>query len=449
MTNLVIIGAGPAGITAALEAARLGADVTLIEREYVGGRANWHSLLPSKVWLSAADRLSWRHEDVGFGLPTSPELVDYRALTAHIAVLSKRMGRRYYEQLEAVGVTIRVGAASFVDPRHILVQTDLDEHTLPADVVIIATGSGPIFLPQVKPDGQRIIAPRLMGKFTQLPKSMAVIGAGATGAEFAYLFCRLGARVEWITDLPEILPRSDADIKGKLAGILAAQGVTIHTNSPVSAAENTGEAVTITLADGRTLETAMAFLAIGRHPSTDGLNLEAVGLDGSGGLAVDAFGQTAAAGIYAAGDITGPPMTANKGIAQGYIAARHALGAAVKAYRADTVVEAVYTAPQIAQVGLTEADAAAQSRPVRVIRRDYGDNLKAHLEGEPGGFLKLLVDPDSEAILGGAAVGAHAADVIAPVAVALAHDLTLADLRPVYAGYPTFGELAFDAARGD
>ena len=446
MTQLVIIGGGPAGIAAALEGARLGATVTLVERDHIGGRANWHSLLPSKVWLSAADRIGARDHDARLGLSPAGTEIDYTTLTAHIHQLSQTMAAHDEQALDAAGVRVIKGAASFESAHRVHIEQPDGAHTLDADAVIIATGSGPFFLPQIKPDGKRIIAPRLMGRLTTLPRSMAVIGAGVTGAEFAYLFNRLGLSVTWITDLPEILPRTDADIKAPLENTLIARGVAVHKNSPVATLEAGDDGVHITTTQGEHFDVEMAFIAIGRVAHVEGLNLEAAGLSpDKKGLAVDAFGQTAVHGIYAAGDVAGAPMTANKGVAQGIIAARHALGAPVNGYRPEIVVEAVYTSPQVAQVGLTADN--AQGRELAIYRREYRANLKAHLDGAPDGLVKVLADADSGEILGGAAVGAHAADVLAPIATAIAQGARLADLQGVFAGYPTLSELALDALR--
>jgi len=448
MRKLVIIGGGPAGIAAAAEAGRLGAQVTIIEGEHLGGRAVWHSLLPSKVWLAAADRLGSYGHDALLGLHPAVQRIDFGALTARIAALSATTRDRHRAELDGLDVRVQHGAASLVDAHRVRVKDGDGERVLEADAVILATGSGPRLLPQVKPDGKRILAPRLMSHQTAIPGSTIVLGAGVTGAEYAYLFSQLGAAVTWVTDLPEILPVSDSDISGHLASTLAGRGVTILTDSPVESAIADESGVTVTLRDGRTLRAEGAFIALGRIPHTAGLNLEAAGLAvGPAGIAVDGFGQTAVPGLYAVGDVTGPPMTANKGMAQGLIAARHALGAPVAPYRAEAVVEAIYTEPQIAQVGLTEKAAAAAGQTVIAVRRDYAANLKAHLTGETGGFVKLVIDPATGNVRGAAAVGSHAADVIAVVAALLPRSPTLDDLKPVFAGHPTLSELVFDLAR--
>ncbi len=446
--HLVIIGGGPAGIAAALEGARLGAQVTLVERDHVGGRATWHSLLPSKAWLTAADRLAGRPAARRMGLGVGGTAHDFTKLIAYIDALKRSTGAIYDRWLADAGVRVVAGTASLAGAAHVQVETDGETDVLAADAILIATGSGPIFLPEVKPDGKSILAPRLMSKQTAIPQSLIMIGGGVTGLEFAYMYTLLGTQVTLVTDQPAILPSVDDDIKAVLAASLEARGMVIRTRSPVMTAQGGRGRVTVTLQNGEPLAAEKAFIAIGRRPHLDGLNLPAAGLDGSSGtLTIDGYGRTPIPGIYAAGDVTGPPMTANKGMAQGTIAARHALGAPVQPYRAETVVEAVYTGPEVAQVGLTEAAAQAAGRAVRVIRRPFDANLKAHLLGQSEGVLKLLIDPESGALLGGAAVGMHAVDTMAPLAVALAGHATVHDLAGVYAGHPSIAELLFEAAR--
>lgn len=440
MKDIVVIGAGPGGLAAAYEAGRLGASVTLVESEHIGGRATWHSLLPSKAWLTAADHVAGRAAIARMGVPTTDESVDTSKLIAHIAALKTAVTSRYQARLDRYQVRVIEGSAALENANQVRVETGNGNHTLDADAIIIATGSGPIFLPNVKPDAKRIIAPRLMSRFTQLPSSMIMIGAGVTGMEFAYMFTMLGVAVTVVTDLPTILPRTDADIKSVLQDSLVGHGMKVITSSPVEAAVADDHGVTVTLRNGNTLQADMAFIAIGRRPHLDGLNLEAVGLEL---IQVNGYGQTAVPSVYAVGDVAGPPMTANKAMAQGYVAARHVMEVPVEPFRTERVIEAVYTEPQIAQVGLTEAEAHTNGLAVSVIRRSYADSLKAHLIGATEGLLKLIVDPGRGSLLGAAAVGSHAVDVLTPLALeSECHDLT-----GVFAGHPTLSELPFDALR--
>ncbi len=420
MSHITVIGAGPAGIAATQEAARLGADVTLIESDHVGGRATWHSLVPSKVWLTAA---------------AHGEASDIEALQERIAATSKHMTGFYADTFPNVKV---IQGTAALNGTH---SVTVNDETLDADAVIIATGSGPVFPEKIKPDGKRIIAPRFMSKLPALPRSLIMIGGGVTGVEYAGMFSALGIDVTLVTDLDRLLPMMDRDISTRLEETMV--GITIMKNSPVEAVTATENNATVTLQSGETLQAEMAFIALGRRVFTQGLNLEAAGL--TGGLTVDGYGRTAVTGIYAVGDVAGVPMTANKATAQGYIAARHALDQPVKPYNHHTVIDAVYTTPEVAQVGLNEQNAG--DRPLQVICRTYDGNLKAKLIDGTEGMLKLLVDPETKALLGGAAVGVHAGDVLAPLAVALSYNGTLSELAAIFSAHPTLSEVLFDAAR--
>ncbi len=202
------------------------------------------------------------------------------------------------------------------------------------------------------------------------------------------------------------------------------------------------------LKDGRTLNGSHAFIAIGRRADLSRLNLDAVGVQTSPmGVVVNEFLQSSVSHIYAAGDAAGPPFTLNRGWAQARVAVRHALGAVTAPFDPNLVVEAVYTQPQVAQVGMTEAQARERGLSVRVLRASYADNLKAQLLGEREGFVKLVAEAQSGKLLGGSAIGSHSADVLAPLATALALGGTLETLASLFPAHPTLGELLFDAAR--
>ena len=448
MSDLIVIGGGPTGIAAAQEAASLGAAVTLIAAEPVGGRANWHSLLPSKVYLTAADHLGEAQHNPTLGLAGAPPQPDLPVLRERIATLAA--GRSHHEraELERRGVNIVQGRARFTEPHALTVTAEDGESTLRFDRALVATGSVPVFPAGMRPDGRRILAPRLAGKMAALPDHVVVVGGGVTGAEFAYFFNRAGAHVTWVTDLYRMLPRADADLTGALEACLSARGVHLMHSAPVVAATAHDGGVTITLESDDTVEGSHAFLALGRRPDTDDLGLDTIGIDdGSGAIAIDSHGRTRADHIYAAGDVTGPPYVANRGQAQARTAVRHALVADDAPFRPDTVVEAVYTQPQLAQVGLTEAAAAAANRSVQVYRAAYDEGLKPHLSGDAEGLVKILAASDDGRVLGGGAVGDRAAEILAPVAVAIASNMTISQLAAVFPAYPSLSELVGMAAR--
>ena len=447
--KVIIIGNGPAGIEAARSAALAGAQVTLIGEGPVGGRAGWHSLLPSKVWLSAADALALVNEASELGLSTggapSPEP---ERILARIKAVKQAWNERQEAGLRDLGVEMVRGVATLDSATEITVR-DGDGNPvvrLEGDAIIIATGSVPIFPEGMRPDGKRVLAPRFASHLEALPDDIIVIGGGATGSEFAYLFNRLGVQVTWVVDQYGVLPDFVPEAGEFLAEALGRRGVKLVAGQPASRIEQDDEGVRVVTADGEAYRAAQAFLAIGRRADVRRLNVEAVGLKPGrlDALAVDEFMRTAVPSIYAIGDATGTPMLANGAMAEAWVAGRHAAGVPTPPFQPRTVVAAIYTEPQVAQVGTLERDGENS----RSIRMPFKAGLKTHfLPGESDGFLELVYEAGNGRLMGGVAVGPHAADVLAPVAVALQMGATISDLAASGPAHPTIGELAFIAAR--
>lgn len=441
--HIIVIGGGPAGIEAARAAATVGASVTLISEGPVGGRAGWDSLLPSKVWLAAADTAGL--------LATSP-FADAATMLAPATILAQLQhtkavwSTQQTAALQALGVNIRFGVANVATPNSIVVQDESGQPvtTLTADRVILAVGSVPIFPPNLRPDGKKIIAPRMMSGLKTLPASMVVIGGGATGTEMAYLFNRLGLAVTWVVEPKGVLP-TFAPAAGELvAAILATRGVTLVRNARADHIEHEGDDVAVVMADGRRVKAAMAFVAIGRTPDLQRLNVAGVGLalNAANHPIIDDFCQTTVPGIYAVGDIVGPPMVANRAMAMARVAGLHAAGGPVAPFNPHAVVAAIYSEPQVAQVGIVTADDGT----IQTTRVPVSAALKSHLIADLEGFVELAYDQSGK-VTGGVAVGPHAGDTLAPVALAVHVGATVRDLAAIYAAHPGLSELAFAAAR--
>ncbi len=427
--EIVVIGGGPAGIEAAREAAKLGLAVILISAGPVGGRAGWHSLLPSKVWLAAAD------EEV------KPGAED---ILARLAQIKQDWNEQARAELDALGVMVLPGTAVFDGPNSIQVH-DNEGKVVAAFAgvpLVVASGSVPVFPPGLKPDGKRVIAPRLLSKLAALPSSMLVIGAGATGCEAAYLFNALGAEVTWIVDQFGILPQFSGAAGEALGAALDEQGVRIVSGQMVQTVARDEDKVTAVLEDGSRHEAEMAFVAVGRRRDWDGLNLAAAGIEVDGGAAVDAYGRSVDPLVYLVGDVDGTVMTANKAQAQGRTAARMIAGVDAAPFSLQTLIQPVYTEPQVAQVG----DMTGGSDVIRA-RVPFSESLKSHLMAEGAGFLELAYNKKDGRVLGAVAVGPHAADALSPIAVAIKLGGRVGDLADIYAAYPSVSELAFIAAR--
>lgn len=442
MEKLVVVGGGPAGVAAAVEAARLGLQVTLVTSEAPGGRANWHSLLPSKVFLHAAEQYAAAKNMTEKGRSAEPAPPAIQEIKSRIERISRGWHAHLAAELQAQQVQVISGKATFSKGRSVEVQADDGSTTrLSYDKAILATGSVPIFIPQLKPDGQVILAPRFAAALKRWPEHIVIIGAGATGSEYAYLYAQMGSQVTWITDMPEILPRFDPDITAGLESALLEMGITIMKDSPVTGVLADMGGVVVTIRGGRAIAASHAFIAIGRRADLDGLNLEAVGIEfARQGVQVNGYGQTSNPDIYAVGDAAGIPYTANKGLLQAYTAARHLAGQAIESLRYDLLIEAVFTSPALAQVGLNQKAAQAQGVPVRVFNMHDKNLLISHIHEGMGGNIRILTDHEGK-IMGGAAVGHSAPDRMALVATAMRAGMQVDELSGLFPAYPTESEL--------
>lgn len=431
--QIVVIGGGPAGVEAAATAARAGRPVTLISDGPPGGRAGWHSLLPSKVWLAAA----------AHSRNNPPDLT---ALLEELAQVKREWNGSAEAGLRALDVEIMQGEAVFTAPDQIAIRDDdgamLGTYT--GATYIAAPGSVPVFPPELKPDGRRVLAPRFLSHLSSLPGTMLVIGAGATGCEAAYLFNALGVAVTWLVDQFGVLPQFHPDAGVFLGQALVRQGVRMVEGQMVSRLERDEDGVTAVLADGARYRATQAFVAVGRRPDWSRLDLPAAGLQvqEDGRYAVDSFGRSANSSIYLIGDGDGSWMIANKALSQGRIAAQHAAGLLVPPYDPSLIVQPVYSEPQVAQVG-----EVLPAPGMRVLRLPYGASLKAHLLEDGAGFFLLAVGEADGRVRGALAAGPQAADILAPVAVALKLRAHVSDLAALYGAYPTLSELPFAAAR--
>jgi dihydrolipoamide dehydrogenase len=363
--KVMILGGGPAGIEAARAAVSAGAQVTLVSDSPVGGRSGWDSLLPSKVWLTAGDTFGLLNEAEKLGLSTESGRADPGAVLARIKAVKESWNSRQLELLTAAGVEIITGVGVFTAPREVSIKNSAGEEIARRrpEAVIIAGGSVPVFPPALRPDGKRVIAPRLASNLDWLPQSVVVIGGGPTGTETAYLFNRLGAQVTWVVNRSGVLPLFAREAGQFVAEVFARRGVKLVREAIAERIERAEDGITVVLADGTEHRAELAFVAIGRAPDVSRLNLAVTGAVMNGNAPqVDALGRTSVSGVYAVGDVTGAPMLANRAMAQAWVAGKHAAGADVPAFREETVIHAIYSEPQVAQVGRVEGNGLRQVR---------------------------------------------------------------------------------------
>ncbi|MGA2864823.1 MAG: dihydrolipoyl dehydrogenase [Verrucomicrobiota bacterium] len=442
--DVAVIGAGPGGYPAAIRAAQLGASVALVEKEQLGGTClNW-GCIPTKALLAAAGAFAQISHAEARGITVQGAAVDWPALLGHKDKVIGQLRHGIKQLLAANGVKLFTGAASFQD-RHTLGIGDAT--AIGAGKVIIATGSTsarPAFLPQ----HERVVESRGFLDLDRLPRTLLVLGGGFIGCELACLAAMLGVKVTLVELLEDILLLLDADVRREVRAQFEKRlGLRVLTGK---ALENiTADAGGVRGSFGGELLAADLLLcAVGRQPVTDGLQLAHAGLAANerGFIETDDYCRTRAATIYAVGDVTGKTQLAHYATAQGITAAENALGP--KPRQHETLVpNVIFTSPEIGTVGLSEEDARKQNRAVRTAKFRLAGLGKALAVGETTGFVKWIADAATDQLLGAAAVGSRATELIAEAAVAIRAEFTARELGRTIHAHPTFSEAWMEAAQ--
>lgn len=401
------------------------------------------SLLPSKVWLHAASNA-----------PRSGKGNALRAaeITEEIRRTQGAWTSNRARELEQLGVILYRGTARLVTSDTVTVHPSGDEsksEEVQARAIVLATGSEPTFTPTVRPDGERIIAPRHTQKMSEIPDHIVFAGGGVTGTEYASAFARLGSAVEVFTTGATLLPRGEPGAARFITDYLENElGVVIHRNQTVTDVSRKDGAAVTRSDGGTTVESDYAFIATGRHPDLSIIDnaeeslAKAFDRDDQNCLRTDEHGQTSVAGIYVAGDAAGGKMIANKASWEARRAVRHMVGADLRTLPKPTwAVEAVYTDPQAAWIGDVGELPARETSEIGVLEQRYDNLLLAHIDHAEKGFLKIWFHTGSGAILGASAAGSHAAEVLTAVQMAMHQGLTVEQLNSIPAPHPTFSEL--------
>ena len=449
-TRLVIIGAGPAGNTCATVAASLGADVTLIERDVIGGAAHLWDCIPSKALIATGAELAELTRAPTMGLRAQGTL-DIDALRDRVSDIQAHLHDQLCTLLSSQGVRLLIGVARFKDPHTIVVDTANGLEELHADIVLVATGSRPRVPDFVTVDGERVLTTRESYPPAEIPAHAIIIGSGVTGVEFTHMFASLGSKVCLLVSRQQVLPIKDAEVAAVLEEAFLARGVTLLKGARASGVTRTGDTVRVTCEDGRVIEGSHAVLAVGSVPNSEGLGLDEAGLeiDDAGYIPVDHNCLTNVGHIYAAGDVAGRLPLSSVAAMQGRKIAEHAMGMHNFPHRHldyDKAASAVFTEPEIADVGLAEAEAFSSGRKIRVTKVPFTANAKALIKGDPRGFVKIISDPARGVVLGGSIVGGNAAELIGIVAVAVANGLKVTDIVDALLVHPTLSESLAEAA---
>lgn len=451
--RFVIIGGGPAGYQAATYAARLGAHVTIIERDVFGGAANLWDCIPSKTMIATGGAISFSRRLGGMGLQQSTPAVDIPALTNRLRGIERNLNEDIIELLRSQRVRMIRGTARFTGPHSVEATGVEGTETIEFDAALIATGSRPRIPDWCTPDGDRILVTRDCYPPKVFPESVTVVGSGVTGVEFVHMFSSFGAEVTLVVSRQHVLPGKDPEVAGVLEDDFLARGVKLLKGARAEAIERDEETggVIVRCDDGRVVRSSHAVLAIGSVPNTDQLGLEAAGVevDRWGYIPINHHCVTNQRHIYAAGDVSGKLPLASVASMQGRKVAEHVMGLHTIEHRHldyDKAASAIFTEPEIADVGLAEAEAFASGRKIRVTKVPFSTTAKALINNDPRGFVKIISDPATGVVLGGSIVGGHAAELISVIALAVTANLKVSDIYESLLVHPALSEALAEAA---
>jgi len=446
-THLVIIGGGPAGTQAATTAASKGARVTLIEKDIVGGAAHLWDCIPSKTMAASALRRTSIRNAAKLGFVTELGRVDPKVLAERIDVITGDINRNWMKLLDSQGVSIIEGAGRFVSDHEVVVATSAGERRIAFDKALVSTGSAPRVPEWAPVDGKRVLTTRDSYFLDEVPEHIVVIGSGVTGVEFTHIFESLGAQVSLVVSRQQILPHRDAEVAAVLEEDFMERGVRLVIGARAESVEVSDDGVSVTCDDGRVIRGSHALLAVGSYPLSEGLDLEAAGIeDDDGYITVDDYQRSSVPHIYAAGDVTGQMLLSSVAAMQGRKIARHALDLPVTPLDYSKVAEAIFTEPEIASVGLVDVEAAAEGRKVRTMKVPFAANARSVLQHVTRGFVKLTSDPATGVVLGGTIVGHRASELIGIVALAVQARVTAETLVETLMVHPSMTEAISDAA---
>lgn len=455
--SLAILGGGPGGYEAAIVAASLGARVTIVERTGLGGSAVLTDVVPSKTLIATADVMN-RFEnasdlgvrfDVDGGDCVPLMRADLKRINDRLLGLAREQSNDIKAGLEQAGVRIVAGEGKLVDNRSIEVVTDEGVETISADAILLAVGAHPRELPTAKPDGERILNWAQIYGMTELPEELIVVGSGVTGAEFASAYNGLGSRVTLISSRDQVLPGEDSDAAEVLEEVFERRGMTVLSRSRAESVERTEDGVLVTLSDGRQVTGTHCLVCVGSIPNTEGIGLAEAGvvLTESGHIKVDGVSRTSVSNIYAAGDCTGVLALASVAAMQGRIAMAHLLGDGLRPLKLTQVASNIFTSPEIASVGISEADLESGRYQGDVVKLPLQTNARAKMRNAKDGFVKIIARKGSGTVIGGVVVGANASELIFPIALAVAQKMHVDDVASTFTVYPSLSGSISEAAR--
>jgi dihydrolipoamide dehydrogenase len=457
VSSVVVIGGGPAGYEAALVARQLGAEVTLIERDGIGGSAVLTDCVPSKTLIATADVITRTRESDALGILINGSesrdasiSVDLATVNGRVKELARAQSDDIRDRLVREGATVIRGRARLRGPQAVVVSASGEsDREIPAETILIATGARPRTLPDAMPDGERILTWEQLYDLPALPERLIVVGSGVTGAEFASAYHALGSKVVLVSSRDRVLPGEDPDAAHVLEDVFSRRGLEIIGQSRAVSAVRTPSGVEVNLSDGRVVAGSHVLMAVGSLPNTDELALAEAGVatDSAGFITVDRVSRTSARGIYAAGDCTGVLMLASVAAMQGRIAMWHSLGDAVTPLDRTMVSSTVFTDPEIATVGLTQKDLDDGTIRGDVVLLPLATNARAKMQDIDVGFVKIICRRGTRIVAGAVVVGPHASELIHALTLAVDQRLTVDQLALTFTVYPSLSGSIAEAAR--
>ncbi len=455
--RIAILGGGPGGYEAAMVAASLGAQVTIVERAGLGGSAVLTDVVPSKTLIATADLMTRMAEagelgvkfDVDGGDCAPTMRADLKHINDRLLGLARQQSADIRRGLEKQGVRILIGSGKMLDSHTLEVLTVDGTETIEADAVLLAVGAHPRELPTARPDGVRILNWAQIYNLDELPEELIVVGSGVTGAEFASAYNGLGSKVTLISSRDRVLPGSDTDAAEVLEGVFERRGVKVLSRARAQTVERTDDGVVVTLGDGSKVTGSHCLVAVGSIPNTAGIGLEEAGvaLTESGHIKVDGVSRTTAPNIYAAGDCTGVLALASVAAMQGRIAIAHFLGDGVTPLKLHQVASNIFTSPEIANVGVSEAEIDSGKYQGDVIKLSLSSNARAKMRNHKDGFVKIFARKGSGTVIGGVVVGPNASELIFAISLAVTQKLHVDDVASTFTVYPSLSGSISEAAR--
>ena len=445
--DLLIIGGGPGGYVAAIKGAQLGLSVGLIERDKVGGACLHKGCIPTKALIQSTHVYELFKRSKEFGIVTKGVSADFSGFHKRKQTIVNRLFGGVEHLLKKNKVDVLKGTGQIVSPGKVLVTDgNKTKEEVSAKNIIIATGSSPVVFKGLPHDKENVLTSDDILEIKEIPSSLLIIGGGSVGIEFAYIYNALGCEVTVIEVMDEILPTSDKDVGSALRRCLSKKGIKFYTQTELGHIEIKEDSVVTTVKknDGETetLQGEKVLLAMGRKPETEDLGLEALNLEYNGRfINVDEDMQTSQSGIYAIGDITGPPLLAHLASAQGLLVAHNIAGADYPPINENTIPKVTYTNPQVASVGMTQEEAEMADYDLKIARFPFISNGKAQTIGEEEGFIKVITDKSSGEILGVHLIGHEVGELIGGMSLAMNLEATNLEVSANMFPHPTISEV--------